>query len=223
MLYRLLIITLELGLSLCIFLPGFLVYFKDKQNRIHRLYFWISTMFGLRFLIDAINRVLLHEIILVSDILFRISDIALLIAGLLLAQFGTVFPRRVDSNNNSPQTKPEDHRPWYRDRVYMGFIIVALLLSMLCFTPLHVSQREFNPVSGTFYGALGPGYLANYLFFFFCVSWSIYKQYTFYRLYKQDPRREHARYFIISQAALVFTLFGLLILHLLIWKDQSIG
>ena len=195
------IILVEMGLAIGLAVPGILAFARAHTNRNHRAFLFLSISLSLCFFFDALNRYLMAELIRLTDLYFRISDVFLLSGGLGFVYFATIFPRRGGAAV-AQDNLPAGARRRRSTRLMLSLWATAFLLGALSFGPYHVLDRPFLSESGAFSARPGPAFIANRVFLLVCLLLAGYEQVRFLAANERDPRRLHSRYFIYTVAAL---------------------
>lgn len=82
MLHFRIIILVEMALAIGLAIPGILAFARAPSNRNHRSFLFLCVSLSLCFFFDGLNRYLMAELIRLTDLYFRVSDIFLLAGGL---------------------------------------------------------------------------------------------------------------------------------------------
>ena len=197
-------IYLELGAGLVLLWPGLRAFWSERGNRV-RLYFLFATvLLSAGFLVDGLGRLVLYRQSMFTDQFFRVAEVLFLPAGLCMVYLGGIFPRRVGRWNWTAGRRA-------RLLITLGLLgmLAATLATLSLFDIRYVSERLYDPVPGTYYGFYGPVFFLDRLFLPLCLFVAAYEQRRFLQFHERDPRRVHARYFILALVVLGCVLIAL--------------
>ncbi|MCB1323484.1 MAG: sigma-54-dependent Fis family transcriptional regulator [Leptospiraceae bacterium] len=210
MLPPILTVIVEFVLSVCLVIPAALAVRRNSGNRIHVIFLSLSILIALTFLLDALNRLLLYELIRLTGLFFRLSDAMYLLAGVALVYFGSAFPRRTGS---------VDGRAFRRGRLFIILMVLSVSgVALIFYSFVRVEKRAFDAATGIFYSTPGWSHILNRIFFLLCIGLSAYEQFRFIHYNPRDPRRLHSRFYIYTT---FFLAAGLLLSLPFLWTQKE--
>jgi len=196
----------EIGFGLLTLLTGLLALKKNRQNLINQTFIQLVIVIFCWSILYSTNCFLVNQDIYITDIFYILSECILLLTGIILVYFSSIFPGR---------TKRKKSRSIEKDRRYrIRFILYILtgltvIFSILSFTDFYIANRIYDPVEGTYRGDAGFQYYLNRIYIICCMLLSIQEQRRFMKTYERDPRRIYSKYLIYT---IFFTLGSIVLL-----------